>query len=297
MSHDELVAAFVAGLSEGARTRFDDATAAVLAERIATARTAWPGVDVAASDFARDLARRLGDDASPEALASCRTSDVYLACAAVAGDPVAQRKVIELLAREVEFAARETRATADQCAEVRGELHRLLFTAEPKRTAAAASYAGRSALATFLKVMATRELVRTVQRGRREVPHEDDQLFALITPGSDPELAILRARYHDGVEGAIRTALGMLEGRSRAVLRYQLVDGWSIDRVGELYGVHRATAARWVATARDELGALIRNEVREKLGITAGEVDSIIRLVQTRLDISFGALADTRASE
>lgn len=293
---DEVTAAFVAGLAEGARPRFDEVTLALLAERLTTARVAWPGVTIAADEFARDLARRLGNDASPESLSACRTSDVYLACAAVAGDPVATREIVELLAREVQFAARETRATADQCAEVRGELHRLLFTAEPKRVAAAASYAGRSTLSTFLKVMATRELVRAVQRGRREVPREDDQLFALITPGSDPELAILRARYHDGVEGAIRAALGKLEGRSRAVLRYQLVDGWSIDRVGELYGVHRATAARWVATARDELGVLIRTEVREKLGITAGEVDSIIRLVQTRLDISLGALADTHAA-
>jgi RNA polymerase sigma-70 factor (ECF subfamily) len=77
------------------------------------------------------------------------------------------------------------------------------------------------------------------------------------------------------------------------VLRYQLVDGWSIDRVGELYGVHRATAARWITTARDELGALIRTEVGTQLGITPTEVDSIIRLVQTRLEISFAALADT----
>ena len=141
--------------------------------------------------------------------------------------------------------------------------------------------------------MATRELVRAVQRGRRETPHDDDQLFSMITPGSDPELAILRARYHDGVEKAIRTALTKLVGRSRAVLRYQFVDGWSIDRIGQVYGVHRATAARWLGEARDELGELIRNEVGAQLGITITEIDSIIRLVQTRLNLSLsGLLAD-----
>ena len=66
----------------------------------------------------------------------------------MAGDATATKQVIDLLARELQFAARETRATEDQCTEVQGELHRLLFTAEPKRAAAAASYAGRSALAT-----------------------------------------------------------------------------------------------------------------------------------------------------
>lgn len=286
------MAAFVAGLTADA-SRFAPATSAMLVERFEAARAAWPAIELSRVEFARDLARRLGKDASPEALATCRTADVYVAIAAVAGDAVATKQVIELLARELQFAARETRATEDQCNEVRGELHRLLFTTEPKRTAAAASYAGRSALATFLKVMATRELVRAVQRGRRETPHDDDQLFSLITPGSDPELAIFRARYHDGVEKAIRTALGKLVGRSRAVLRYQLVDGWSIDRIGQVYGVHRATAARWLEDAREELGALIRTEVGAQLGITVTEIDSIIRLVQTRLDLSLsGLLAD-----
>lgn len=287
----EIMSAFAAGLT-GDAARFAPTTGAMLVERFEAARAAWPGVTLTADAFARDLARRLGEDATPETLAACRTDDVYLAIAAIAGDDVATKAVIDLLAREIQFAARETRASEDQCAEVRGELHRLLFTSEPKRTAAAASYAGRSALATFLKVMATRELVRTVQRGRREEPREDDQLFSLITPGSDPELAILRARYHDGVEQAIRMALGKLAGRSRAVLRYQLLDGWSIDRIGQVYGVHRATAARWLGEARDELGELIRKEVGAQLGITSNEVDSIIRLVQTRLSVSMEALRE-----
>ena len=37
------------------------------------------------------------------------------------------------------------------------------------------------------------------------------------------------------------SALGELPARERTLLRYQLIDGWSIDQVGKLYGVHRAT--------------------------------------------------------
>jgi len=292
----EVLTAFLAGLSPPAREAFaatHDATLALVTDRLRIAEETWPGVALDAAVFARDLARRLGDGATPESLAACRTSDVYLAIACTEGDVLATRRISELLTREIDFAARDTRATPDQCTEVRGELHRILFTSEPERSAATRDFGGRGDLRGYLKVLATRALVRAVQRGRREAPHEDEALFVLIAPGSDPELSILRARFRDQVELAVRAALAKLDERSRAVLRYSLVDGWSIDRVGALYGVHRATAARWVSAAREALATRIRAEVAELLAIPVDEVDSIVRLVQSRIDVSFERLIAT----
>ena len=39
------------------------------------------------------------------------------------------------------------------------------------------------------------------------------------------------------------------------------------ERIGALYGIHRATAARWIAAAREELGGAIRAELDRLLGI------------------------------
>jgi RNA polymerase sigma-70 factor (ECF subfamily) len=294
---DNVLPAFLAGLTAPARAAFGPpvhaAIGALLDERLADARTAWSTIAVDAAVFAGELARRLGDTASPETLEACRTADVYLAIAACNGNVEATRTISDLLGREIEFAARDTRATPDQGADVKAELHRILFTGEPERSAAMRDFAGRGDLRGYLKVLAVRQLVRAVQKGRRESPREEEALFALLAPGSDPELSILRARYHDRVESAMRVAVGKLEERSRAVLRYQLVDGWSIDRVGALYGVHRATAARWVTAAREELGTLIRAEVANQLAIPVDEVDSIVRLVQSRIDVSFERLIAT----
>ncbi len=69
-----------------------------------------------------------------------------------------------------------------------------------------------------------------------------------------------------------------------------MVNGWSVDRIGALYGVHRVTASRWVAAAREQLGAAIRSELASRLAISVDEVDSIVRLVQSRVDLSLERL-------
>jgi len=88
----------------------------------------------------------------------------------------------------------------------------------------------------------------------------------------------------------MRAALAALPEQPRALLRYSVVDGWTVDRIGALYGIHRATAARRVAAAREELGALIRAELAARLAISVDEVDSIVRLVQSRVDVSLERL-------
>lgn len=80
--------------------------------------------------------------------------------------------------------------------------------------------------------------------------------------------------------------------RSKETTRSSVVDGWSIDRIGALYDIHRATAARRVAAARDELGAAIRAALAARLEISVDEVDSIVRLVQSRIDVSLEHLLE-----
>jgi RNA polymerase sigma-70 factor (ECF subfamily) len=195
-----------------------------------------------------------------------------------------------VIEREVGAVAGKTGARPDQVADVRSEIARILLVDEPPRPAALREYAGRGDFRNYVRVIATRDLIRAVERGRRETPQEEDVLFALLSRGEDPELDFLREHYRDSVSTSLRAALGRLGDRERALLRYQLVDGWSVDRVGALYGVHRATAARWIAAAREQLGDLIRDEVAKALAISVGEVDSIVRLVQSRIDVSLARL-------
>jgi RNA polymerase sigma-70 factor (ECF subfamily) len=282
--------AFVGALDPEAGPRFADlsALAATLVALHDAARTAYPEIEVTAPVYAAELARRLGEAATPEQLARLRADHVYLAIACAAGDVIAIR-TLEPFLDEVDASAARLRAR-DHAEEVKSHIRRILYTSEPGRSAALRDYSGRGDLRSYLRVIATRELVRVIDKGRREVPIDDDSFIDRLVPVSDPELGFLRDAYRDDVSAAMRAALAGLDEPSRALLRYSVVDGWSVDRIASLYGVHRATAARRVAAARDALGAAIRIEIARRLAISVADVDSVVRLVQSRIDVSLERL-------
>ena len=263
-----------------------------IARAHAAASAAWPGCNLELARFGAELSRRLGDDLDGARLAAICSDDVYLAVACLDGDPVAIGYLERDCLAEVDRAGRKLRATDDQVAEVRGHLRQILFTAEPERAAGLAVFTGRGDLRGYLRVIATRELIRAINRGRREEPIDDDSepLLDRLDLSRAPELSLLRARHGVAISAALRGALDLLDERQRAVLRYSLVDGWSIDRIGELYGVHRATASRWITAARDALGEHLRREVSTRLAIPLDDVDSIVRAVGSQIDISLARI-------
>ena len=70
------------------------------------------------------------------------------------------------------------------------------------------------------------------------------------------------------------------------MLRSQTIDGLSIDQIGALYQVHRATAARWVQQAKSSLLDALREELAKRLGESHDACDSVVALVRSRIDLS-----------
>lgn len=277
--------AFVEGLGDGAAV--GDEVPALLAEHLRAARQTWPGITVAPARFAKELGRRIaamGEKAVP--LASIKAADIYVATASLDGDVGAIEAVRALLKKEVEIAGTRSTPSRDQLADVIAALSRILFVGEPPRPAALHEYSGRGDLKSYFRVMAMREVARVVNLGRREVGFDDLEVLERLVPASDPELSVLRQRYREEVDAAIRAALGTLDERGRALLRFAIVDGLSVGKVGELYNVHKATAARWIAAAREQLGDAIRAQLAGRLQVPEDEITSIIRLVQSRVDVS-----------
>ncbi len=284
--------AFVAGLAAAVRPRFDDraALATSLAQLHGTAQAAYPEHVVDATTFAVELARRLGELATLEQVAAVRADHLLLAIAGCAGDEGALRRLDAELVPVVAAAAARLQALPHQVDDVRSHVRRVLFASEPGRPAALQEFSGRGDLRSYVRVIATRELVRVINQGRRGVAVLDEAVLNLASPMDDPALTYLRERYRSDVDAAMRSALAGLADGERALLRYSLIDGWTVDRIGALYGVHRATAARRVAAARAAFAAAIRSELAGRLAIPDEEVDSIIRLVQSRIDASIERL-------
>lgn len=73
------------------------------------------------------------------------------------------------------------------------------------------------------------------------------------TQGRSREQTMLSGQLKEAFQLAFRDAVNALTSRERNLLRYHYLSDLSIDQIGTLYHVHRATAARWVAQARERL--------------------------------------------
>jgi RNA polymerase sigma-70 factor (ECF subfamily) len=254
---------------------------------LAQARLAWPGVEVAPAAFVTHLAHHLSHVAPDlDALRGLRGSDLYLACACASGDQLAIVTFERAYFGEAEVAAARMRAGTTIADEVKQTLRRALFVREPGRPPAIADYAGRGDLRGWVRVSAVRATQRLLNRGKRDVELDDEALFSVLSPAEDPELGYLRSRYRTAFATAFRDALAATNAEERSLIRYQLVDGLTIDQLAKLYRIHRATAARRLAAARAGILERTRNALREAVGVTGEELDSIIRLMHSRLDVS-----------
>jgi RNA polymerase sigma-70 factor (ECF subfamily) len=152
-------------------------------------------------------------------------------------------------------------------------------------------YSGRGELRAWLRSVAVRQALKSMRDDRRGgASAGDDALGAVADDSDDPELEHLKATYASEFNRALTDALGQLSPRERNVLKQSYLDGLSIDEIGALYRVHRATAARWIARARQVLMDETRDLLIARLQMTASEIGSVGRLVASQLDVSLSRL-------
>ena len=255
---------------------------ALLSERLERARLRWPTVVLAPDQFARHLAERVCDDV-PTA-AALRTDDLYLACACANGDDAAVVAFRDEFMRGVRVAlSRFNDATL--CDEMCQMVMEKLFVGSATRPPAIGKYSGRGSLQAWVNVMAVRDTYTRLRLKPREQPDDDIDLLVerAIDVREDSELAQLKAMYREQFKSAFSQALEILSPRDRNVLRHECVDDLNIDKIGELYGVHRATVARWRTRARQQLFEHTRAVFERDLNVSGGEFQSIMRLIHSQL--------------
>ena len=256
---------------------------------LAEARAAWPTVELPAAVFLPYLAARLPEGDPLVALAAVSAGDLYLACACVRGDA---RAIVAFEAAHfpmVEAALAGMRAASGQVDEVKQLLREQLFVG-PDGQPTLTGYSGRGALGGWLRVTAVRVALRVLRRDQQSASPSPDLIETLPASDRDPELEHLKIRYRLEFKEAFEAAVQQLGRRERSLLRYHHVDGLTVDEIGELYHVHRATAARWVAKARDAVLAGTRRELGARLRLQRGEYESIMRLIQSQLHVSLSAI-------
>jgi RNA polymerase sigma-70 factor, ECF subfamily len=268
-----------------------DRLEAVLREITDAASAAWPDVTLAAELFVRHLVSKLpGETVSEQALADLRAGDLYLACACAEGVPAALAAFDDRCLGVVDAAVARMDTARGFADEVKQVVRRLLLVSDGARRPRIAEYAGRGELRGWVRVVAAREALRLLRGDRREVPVEAALLDRAATDGEDPELRYLKEVYRGQFRAAFREAMASLTDRERNLLAHQFLDGLTLDDIASLYRVHRATVARWLARARKLLLRRTQGTLRARLRVDAEEMESIMRLIESRLDVTLPPL-------
>lgn len=224
---------------------------------------------------------------SSETVEKVRIADLLLAHAAGKGDTYA----ITTIERDhVRGAAggrlRGQRFSSEEVSEIEQTLREHLFVAKPGTLPKIAQYAGKGDLAGWVSVSATRAALRARKKISREVSVDESGILAKQVEHRDLELDFVKEAYRPAFKEAFHEALASLDDRERLLLKQHAVDGLGIDALGELYGVHRATAARWVAKVREDLLDRTREAFTRRKNVGRAEFESLLRLARSQLDVS-----------
>ena len=263
---------------------------AVPGDVIGAAQRTFPTFCVPPEVFTAYLRERLPPDVPPPiALRRMHTSDLYLACACARGDPDAIAVLDERCIGQLDRALSRIGIDRDMVAEVKQEVRYRMLVGDGGR-AEIVDFAGRGDLRGWVRVMATRQALRRQYRARREQATEDDELLQHLVSAEPAMFDHVKELYRREFKHAFETALRALPHREKTLLRQHYLDGATLDELALLYRMHRATAARALGRAREMVLAATRDRLMSELGVPSHELDSILRLIWSRIEFSLRAL-------
>ncbi len=246
----------------------------------------WPEIRLAPERFEATWSRL--SDTTDGPLVE-HANDLYLVAACLEGVPEALAQLKAIVSQLAPQLRGLGLSPTDLDELVAATLSHLLAGPGAKRLS---RYSARGPLEGWLRVVMTNRAL-SLRRTERTLEQLDDVLLGDSHVDSAPELELLRQRFRGSFSEGFAAALARLTPRQRNLLRQHHLDELSLEELGAFYRIHRATAARWLADARTALLEFTRDEVAKRFGVNRHEVDSIVRVVGSRLDISAGLFLHT----
>ena len=254
---------------------------------------AHPEISAARDEIATLVRQRIEGDDTRDQLDG---DEIYLAAACALGDGAAITAFERRYFGVIPAALSRLALGRDEIAEVEQILRVRLFVADADEGALprVVSYAGHGKLGGLLRVAAVRAGLNLLRdRGRLDYDAEEG-LEEVPIATDDPELARLKAQHRTAFKAAFEEAVASLAPRERSLLDLSTVKRLGIDKIAAIYNVHRATAARWVTGARDNLTRAIHRILGQRLGLREGELDNLLPLVESQIELSLERLLRSR---
>ena len=255
-----------------------------LRQAYAQGKRAYPSTQLEFDPFRTHCERVLGP--APEWDWTRFGTELYLCCACAQGDAEAMRVLESDTLPHVVKAISRIDSDSEFIEEALQTLRARLLVGPRAKIA---DYAARGPLVAWLSVAAARVALDAIRSRNARKLHHADLPDRLAQTESSPLNDIVKSRYRDSFQRALKNAIHALPARERNLLRLQLVGRCSIDQLGRMYLVHRATAARWLEAARNRVFESVRQQMKTEHHLSDGEFDSIARGVRSQLDLSITA--------
>lgn len=275
-----------------------DATHPAIAALLTRGRSAWPDVVVAEAIVVAHLLDKAALDW--DRVDALHGEDLYLAAACAHGEPTALTAFDARYLQKVPAFLARMRPSSTIVDEVQQQLRvRLLVASDDHAVPRIAEYGGRGTLDSWLRVAAVRlaiDLLRQSDVALAPPPGDNDRDAEPLLDqlrGDDIELHLLREQHRAAVNQALRVGFESLSAEQRNLLRLNYRDGRSIDEIGALLRAHRATVARWIAAAREQVLIATRQELGRALALPDGDLDSVIRALGSQLHLSMSRVLGT----
>jgi RNA polymerase sigma-70 factor (ECF subfamily) len=228
-----------------------------------------------------------------DALRQIAIEDLFLAYACSLSDKKALKLFASECDGELRAVANKLRISTSDFDDVRQRLWDKLFLASGDRSPKILEYRGKGQLRHWFRVLAARSILDDLRKSKRfeglNIEPGDSALWR-TAPQVDPELANIRQRYKDDFRAAFESALKALEPEERNLLKGHYVGGMSTEQLAKAFGIHKATAARHIAKARDKLLEHTRAHLKSQLGANSDDLDSVMRLFDGEMSISLSRM-------
>ncbi len=258
----------------------------VLSRLIGECQAQYPNVRLSAEEFIPFLARHLPQEiAQPKDLADIQLAELFLVCAYGRGDSTAAAILESQYMPRVAASLLRLSTPPQNIADIMQELRERLFQMQ-NASVLRRGYSGRSALSGWLCLSAIRAAGLLHARKHRELPLEKAAAEFLPALGKDAESALLAVHFKDLFHSAFQEAVALLSPRERNLLRYHYLMQLSVDQIGAIYRVHRATAARWVAGAKAQLVEGTRQRLLARAPLNTESLPQIMELIRSQVALN-----------
>ncbi|MCB9556710.1 MAG: hypothetical protein H6707_11450 [Deltaproteobacteria bacterium] len=266
-----------------------------LVQTISAARETWADVTLTAEAFVDHLAEVLNREENRDVLIDqLHTADLYLACACATGDAKAITVCDAAHREELKRALARLSLNAATVDDVLQAMREELFVGGEQRPPYISAFSGRGRLGGWMRVIVVRLALKTFRSKKRQHTLKEADLARLV---ADPAFALdapednhMKMLYGASFKQAFAAAVTTLSDDERTLLRWHYVLGETIDEIGARIDAHRATAARRINRARDALMASLKRGLRAQLRISEQEYGSVVRLLDSQLDLSIRRL-------